>query len=104
VAGDADVLEQRAVVGDEQHRAAERIERRLELLDRRQVEVVRRLVEHQAVRAGRHEQREHRASALAGRQRCRGSADLVGPDPELRQQRPRVGDGQAGVPHERVEQ
>ena len=64
-AGEADVVEQRAVVGDEQHRAAERVERRLELLDRRQVEVVGRLVEHEAVGAVRHQQREHGAGPLA---------------------------------------
>ena len=62
---EADVVEQGAVVGDEQDRAAERVERDLELLDRGEVEVVGRLVEHEAVRARRHQQREHRAGALA---------------------------------------
>ena len=42
---------------------------RLELLDRRQVEVVRRLVEHEPVRAGGHQLREARARALARRER-----------------------------------
>ena len=48
---DPDAIEQFAVVGDEQHRAGERVERLLQLLDRRQIEVVGRFVEHQQVRA-----------------------------------------------------
>ena len=70
-AGQADVLEQRAVVGDEQDRPVEAVERRLELLDRRQVEVVRRLVEHEDVGAVGHQQGQRRPGPLARRQRRR---------------------------------
>src|SRR5579884_3731356 len=42
-----DRVEERPVVGDEQHRARERLERRLERLAALDVEVVRRLVEHE---------------------------------------------------------
>ena len=62
--GQLDGLEQAAVVGDEQQRAVPRRERLLELLDGRQVEVVRRLVEHEAVHAAGHEQRELGPGAL----------------------------------------
>ena len=44
-------------------------ERDFELLDRLDVEVVRRLVEHQHVHAARLEQRERCARPLAGRER-----------------------------------
>ena len=47
-------------------------ERALELLDRLEVEVVRRLVEDEAVDAARLKQREHGAAALAGRERRAG--------------------------------
>ena len=46
-----DRVEQGAVVGDEQDRAGERLERGLERLTALEVEVVRRLVEHEEVRA-----------------------------------------------------
>ena len=61
-----DRLEQRPVVGDEQHRAREAVERLLELLDRGQVEVVGRLVEHEAVDA-------------AGRERARARPGCAHP-------------------------
>ena len=86
-AGEADAFEQRAVVGDEEHRAVERVERRLELLDGRQVEVVRRLVEHEHVGAVGHQQRQRRPGALTRRQRRRRPRDVVGDEPELGQQR-----------------
>jgi hypothetical protein len=47
------VFEEAAVVRDEDERAVERAERALELLDGGQVEVVRRLVEHEAAGAAR---------------------------------------------------
>ena len=50
---DADGVEQSAVVGDEDDRAGEGGQGLLELLDRRQVEMVGRLVEHEAVHAPR---------------------------------------------------
>ena len=51
---------------DEQHRAGVVGKRLLELLDRLEVEVVRRLVEDEAVDAAGLQQREHGAAALAG--------------------------------------
>ncbi len=63
------------------------LERRLELLDGRQVEVVRRLVEDQAVHALGAEQRERRPRPFAGRQRIRGPGDVLGSEPELGEQR-----------------
>ena len=59
-------------MGDDDEAARERLERRLELLDRLEVEVVRRLVEHEAVDAAGGEQREPGARALAGRERGAG--------------------------------
>ena len=56
---------------DEQHRAGERLERRLERLARLEVEVVRRLVEHEEVRAGRDHDREREPPPLAARERRR---------------------------------
>src|SRR5207244_6306797 len=61
-------FEEATVVGDEEDRAVEARERRLELLDGRHVEVVRRLVEEQGVDAARGEMRQRRASALAARE------------------------------------
>ena len=63
---DAYRVEQPAIVGDEQQRAVEGVERLLELLDGREVEVVRRLVEHEAVAAVHHEQPEHGSRPFAG--------------------------------------
>src|SRR5919198_2738451 len=51
--------------------------------------MVRRLVEEQAVDATRRQVPELRARALAGRERARRTQDVVGAEPELRQQRPR---------------
>ena len=74
----------------EQHRAVVAGERALELLDRLDVEVVRRLVEDEAVDAARGEQREHGARALARRQRRRRAQDVVCAEAELREQRARL--------------
>jgi hypothetical protein len=52
-------------VRDQQNRAVERIQGTLELLDRRNVEMVRRLVEDQEVDASGGQQRQQRARALA---------------------------------------
>ena len=48
---DPDALEKSPVVRDQEQRALESAERALQLLDGRQVEVVRRLVEDEATRA-----------------------------------------------------
>ena len=57
-------VEQLAIVGHEDDRALEGGERLLELLDRRQVEVVGGLVEHEQVGAVGHQQRQRGAGAL----------------------------------------
>src|SRR3954454_17662095 len=59
------------VVGDEKDGAGKVIERLLELLDGRQVEMVGRLIEDQQVDAAGLQQRECGAGALARRQRRR---------------------------------
>ena len=61
----ADGVEQRAVVGHEQQRALEGAQRVLERLAGLEVEVVRRLVEDEDVRAARDEDRQREALALA---------------------------------------
>ena len=67
--------------------SVEGVERALELLDRGDVEMVRRLVEHEAVHAARREQRQQCARALARRQRRRIAQDVIRSETELRQQR-----------------
>ena len=67
--------------------AVEAVQRRLELLDRLEVEVVGRLVEHQAVDALGHELGEQGAGALARREVGARPVDVVGAEPELGQQR-----------------
>ena len=63
---DAHRVEQRAVVRHEEQRAVVAVERGFELLDGGQVEMVRGLVEHQAVHALGREPGEHRTRAFAG--------------------------------------
>src|SRR5215207_392339 len=87
-AGDADALEQPAVVGDEDQGAAERAHRLLELLDGGQVEVVGGLVEDQQVDADGLEDRQGGPGPLAGRERPGGAGDVVGAEAELGQQGP----------------
>ena len=64
-----DVVEEAPVVAHQQQRAAVALQRVLEELERLDVEVVGRLVEHQQVRGLREEPREQQAVALAARQR-----------------------------------
>src|SRR6266508_4055061 len=52
--------------GRQHHRPLERVERTLQLLDCRDVEMVRRLVEDEAVDAARGEERDQRPRPLAG--------------------------------------
>ena len=73
---------------DEDQRPVVRAERTLELLDRRQVEVVRRLVEHEAAGSARGLNRELRARSLAGREASGGPEDMARVEVELREQRP----------------
>ena len=86
---DTDGVEQSAVVRDEDDRALEGFEGLLELLDRGEVEVVRRLVEHQAVHAASHQQGEHGPCAFTRRQRRRRATDVIGTKSELGEQRAR---------------
>ena len=86
---------------DEQHRAGERLERRLERLAALEVEVVRRLVEHEQVRARGDDERERETSPLAAREHrdlllVRLPAGEEEPAEEvlrLRPREPRLGDG-----------
>ena len=79
------------------------VQRRLQLLDRGQVEVVRRLVEHQQVDAARLQQRERRPGPLARRQRRRPDAARGrAAEAELGQQRADVGVGPWPAPRRRT--
>jgi len=77
-------------VRHEQHGAGETVERTLELLDRRDVEMVRRLVEHETVHPAGGQEGDQRTRALAGRERGCVAQDVVGAEPELREQRARL--------------
>ena len=78
-----------------QQRAVVAVERLLELLDGGQVEVVRRLVEHEAVHALGREAGEHGPVRSPGDSVARGARHVLGAEPELGQQRARVGDERA---------
>ncbi len=77
-------------MGDHDRRSLVGAERGLELLDRLEVEVVRGLVEDEAVDAERHQLGQVGARALAGGQRRAGSVDVVGAEVELGEQRARL--------------
>ena len=77
-------------MGDEQQRARIGRERRLELLDGRQVQVIGRLVEHQQVDAAGLQQGQRGAGPLTGGEGARRPQHVRGPEAELRQQRPDV--------------
>ena len=77
-------------MGDEHDRPLERIERTLQLLDRGHVQMIRGLVEDQAVDTARGEQRNQRTRPLPGGQRRRFTKNIVGAEPELGQERPPV--------------
>ena len=78
-----DGIEHCAVVRDEQDRAGKRLERRLERLAAFEVEVVRRLVEDEEVRAGGDDEREREPPALAARE-LRRPASRASSQPEKR--------------------
>src|SRR5207244_1983233 len=63
-----DRVEQRTVVRDEQHRSGKRVERRLERFAAVEVEMVRRLVEHEEVCARRDRHRQRESASLASRE------------------------------------
>jgi hypothetical protein len=77
-------------VGDEEQRAVEHAQRPFQLLDRGQVEVVRRLVEHEAARPARGLQRELGTRPLAGREAAGGAHHMLRVEVELGQQRSRI--------------
>ena len=79
------------------------VERLLQLLDGRQVEVVGGLVEHQAVHALSHQHREERTAPLARGQPLARPEDVVGPERELGEQRPGLVDRVARARQEDVE-
>jgi hypothetical protein len=78
--------EKAAVVCHEQNCSGETVERELELLDRGDIEMVRGLVEDEAVDAPGGEQGNQRPCPLAGRERRRVAEDVVGAEAELREQ------------------
>ena len=86
----ADGVEQRAVVRDQQQRARERLQRRLERLAALEVEVVRRLVEDQHVRARLDEHREREPPALAAREPVERLLGLLAAEQEAAEQRARL--------------
>ena len=73
-------------MGDEQEGAVEGFECLLELLDCGQVEMVRRLVEDEEIHASSLEQGKAGSGALAGRERCGRTHDLMDAETELREQ------------------
>src|SRR3954452_5975643 len=96
----AERLQERPVVRYEDDGARVDGERGLELFDRGQVEVVRGLVEDEAVDALRGQQRELRAGPLARREGSRGPKDVVRTEAELGEERARL----LLLPAERVDE
>src|SRR5262245_63542839 len=92
-----------AVWGDQQHRTVEGGERGLDALARGDVEVVRRLVEHEQVRARDEELRERHPYALAFAQLADAPEDAVAAEEEAREQRPHVGLARASRGRDLVE-
>ena len=86
----ADRVEQRAVVRDQQQRAGERLQRRLERLAALEVEVVGRLVEDQHVGAGVDEDRQRQPPALAAGQPVERLLGRLAAEQELAEQRARL--------------
>lgn len=80
-------------MGDQQNRPRERFDSLFQLFDRRQVEMVRRLVEDQQVDPASLQQSQGSAGALARGQRVGRPGHVVSTKAELRQQSPDVGVG-----------
>jgi hypothetical protein len=76
-------------VRDEDERAVEGAQSALELLDGGQVEVVRRLVEHQTAGSERRLERKLRPRPLTGRETAGRTQDMVGIEVELGEERAR---------------
>ncbi len=87
---------------DEQERALVAAQRRLQLLDGRQVEVVGGFVEHEEIDARGGERRQLGPGALTRREGRRRPQDGVRAEPELGQLRPGPVTGEPGGGHERV--
>jgi hypothetical protein len=90
-------------VGDEDERAVEGEQRVLERLAALDVEVVRRLVEDQHVRAAGDEDRERQAPALAAAQPGQRLLGLLAAEQEAPEQRARLVRGEPGVARARLE-
>src|SRR5580765_2661821 len=82
-----DALEKEPVVRDEDERAVERAQSALQLLHCGQVEVVRRLVEHEATRAARRLERELGPRPLTRRETRGRAQHVVGVEVELGEER-----------------
>ena len=74
-------------MGDEQQRAVPTREGHLELLDGWKVQMIGRLVEHEAIGAVGDEQSQLRSRAFARRERSERTVDLTGAEGELGEQR-----------------
>ena len=98
-----DPVEEVAVVGDHADGAGKLLERRLERLDRVDVEVVRRLVEHEQVRLGEHQQQQLEPRPLAAGEELVRPPHLLVREEELHQQRDRLALGAAVREPDRVE-
>src|SRR5215208_277731 len=83
-------FEEAAVVAHDDQRPFVGLERTLELIDRGEVEVVRRLVEHEQVHAAGCHERDARTRSLARRQRGGRAEHVIRTEAELREQRPRL--------------
>ena len=85
-------------MGDEEHRAGERLQRFFERFATLDVEVIRRLVENEEVRAGGDEQRERQAPPFASRERAhRTGMRLPAGEEEAPEQRLRLRTWEPGL-------
>ena len=78
-------------MGHQQQRTVIGLERLLELLDGGEVEMVRRLIENQHIRAACLQQRKAGAGSLTGRELVNRAFHMVGAQPELREQGSHIG-------------
>lgn len=81
------MLEETTVVSDEEQRALPGLEGLFQLVDCREVKVIRRLVEHEAVDAAGHQERQLRPRTLTRGERGCLTEDVFGPEPELGEER-----------------
>ena len=78
-----DVVEKRAIVADDEQRPRELEQQLLEQIERLDVEIVRRLVEHEQVERAREQPREQQAVSLAARQRAHRRARAIGREEKI---------------------